>query len=398
MIIFSFLAIVLTCSISSASSMKTEIDGNIDAQFRSANNQSDAETLGQNWSHENFSLLSTNTHAIFSLKNSKLEINWFNRYSQSDLYKKDFFATRLMNFPNQTVSRDVFRLSHKKQSQDALFESVLNQAFYEWDYDDSRFAFGRLFINYGQGEIFNPINPFNQPTGLTSQSNVGQGNDGFKVTIFSDPDTTWNFFLIGDKQVKGNDGSIDATTWLHGEFRLSDIWQIDYVLGRDQMRHKTGAQATYQSEESLLFSQVFYQTEIIDKNIPSTHLWDIMLGYDRRLTTDWHIRVEGGHQKTDQYLTIGNASQFNSRFLPSEYFVAVANEYQLHSLLKGSATVIHDFKSRFGYGLARLAYSFKESWEVDLFGFAPIYRNGNKIAPIQKLFTSDVGLSVRAFF
>ena len=78
--------------------------------------------------------------------------------------------------------------------------------------------------------------------------------------------------------------------------------------------------------------------------------------------------------------------------------MALANQVELHPLVKTSFTVIHDIKTQFGYGLARATYSIFQNWEAEVFGFAPIYKNGEKQNTVQRIITKDIGLALRAFF
>ena len=164
-----------------------ELSGNLEGQFRQSDNNTEAkEDLFQNWNNENFYLLYGNLNGKVEKDNSRVEANWFVRYSYSDLYEPNppYFATKIFTFPNELVARDLFKLQHKEQNGKEQVESILNKFYYEIDLGQKRLMLGRMYINYGLGEIFNPINPFNQPTGLTSISQVAQGNDGISYTHF----------------------------------------------------------------------------------------------------------------------------------------------------------------------------------------------------------------------
>lgn len=383
--------------------IETDFSGNVEGQFRhSQNNEEAKEDLFQDWDTENFRMLYGNINGKVEFGDSRIEANWFSRYSQSPLFdpgptifgeRDPYLATRIFTFPNKLVARDIFKLQHKKQEDEYQFESVLNKLYYEWDYEGHRFMFGRMYVNYGLGEIFNPINPFNQPTALTSVSQVAQGNDGFSFTFFVDDKHTIQFLLLGDKRIEGYDGQIDKTLWAHGEYLVSDDLQLDYVIGEDQERHKLGGQVSYQLEDALVFTQVLYQSENV-KDEPSDHLWDILVGYDRQMTAKWHIRFEGGYQKADSFLNAENLE----RFLPTEYFVALANVYEIHPLVKLNGTVINDIKSGFSYLITKATYNFYSNMEVEVFGYAPVSKGDDPENIAQKLVTTDVGLAIRAFF
>jgi hypothetical protein len=274
-----------------------------------------------------------------------------------------------------------------------MTESVLNKLYYEWEYEDQRFMFGRIYVNYGLGEIFNPINPFNQPTALTSTSQVAQGNDGFSYTIFIDEKHSIQFLLLGDKKINGYDGRISKTVWAYGEYQYNNNLQFNYVIGEDQERHKAGGQVSYQLENAMIFSQVFYQTKNL-KNKSSENLIDALLGYDQQLTNKWHLRFEGGYQEQNHYADPNNFE----RFLPTEYFAALINIYEFHPLLKASGTIINDVKSGFSYFIAKGTWNLSTNSELEIFGYTPMTKGSKTDNLSQKLVTSDAGVAYRAFF
>lgn len=386
------------------SKVESDFSGNIEGQARhSWNNPEAKEDLFQDWDDEDFFLGYGNLSGKFDFSDSRLEANWFVRYSQSNLYDppanalgvdEPYLATRIFTFPNQLVARDIFKLQYEQQTGNHLTESVLNKFFYEWDYDEHRFMVGRMYINYGLGEIFNPINPFNQPTGITSISQVSQGNDGVSFTFFASDRHNIQFLLLGDKRVEDYSGDIDRTIWAHGEYQINDEFQLDYVIGEDQKRQKAGGQATYRFEEAMVFFQVLYQSEYVD-NDPSENLWDILLGYDQQLTSLWHLRFEGGYQKQDRNLGLNN---FGERFLPTEYFIAFANVYEIHPLMKLNLTLTNDIKSGFTYLITKITYDLGHDMEAEFFGFVPAAKGDSTDNMAQKLVTSDLGLALRAFF
>jgi hypothetical protein len=396
--------LVIVFNLCTAFAVETEISGNLEGQVRNSTNNPVAKEapLFQDWDQENFYLVYGNLHGKVEFGESRIEANWFARYSESNLYdpaplgpfeRDPYFATKIFTFPNRLVARDIFQMQHIEQSGTHQTESILNKFYYEWDDEDQRFMLGRLYVNYGLGEIFNPINPFNQPTALTSTSQVAQGNDGVSFTFFVKDNHMIQFLFLGDKRIENYDGAINRTLWIHGELQPTDKLQIDYVLGEDQSRNKIGSQVSYQFEESLMFFQFLYQTELITPEA-SVHLWDVLVGYDRQLTSKWHLRFEGGYQKQDDYANPGTFT----RFLPTEYFAALANVYEVHPLVKVSGTLVNDIKSGFSYLIAKGTYSITKSTEVEAFGFSPISKGDSTDNLAQKLVTTDIGISLRTFF
>lgn len=400
------LFLIFICTSIAWSKVETEISGNIEGQARNSWNNPEADDLLQDWDQEQFYLLYGNLNGRLDFGNSRFEANWFVRYSQSDLYDPEpnifgrsdpYVATQFYTFPNTLVARDIFKLQYERQDGDHQLESVLNKFYYEWNYNEHRFMIGRMYVNYGLGEIFNPINPFNQPTGLTSIQQVAQGNDGISFTFFATDSHMIQFLLLGDKRHEDYDGEITKTVWAHGEYQYSDKLQLDYVIGEDQKRQKVGGQLTYRFEEAMVFTQVLYQTEYVDDE-PSDNLWDVLLGYDQQLTSLWHIRFEGGYQKRDELIQRDDTNFFGDRFLPTEYFVALANVYEIHPLVKLSATIVNDVKSGFTYLIGKGTYDLGHNMEVELFGYAPVSQGDSVENPAQKLVTTDAGLALRAFF
>lgn len=181
---------------------------------------------------------------------------------------------------------------------------------------------------------------------------------------------------------------------MHGEYRVDDKLTVDYVVGEDQKRQKLGGQASYQFDQAMVFGQVLYQTEYTDKK-PSDNLWDILLGYDQQVTGKYHLRFEGGYQKKD---TFASLTSFNNRFLPSEYFAAISNIYEIHPLVKLSGTFINDVKTGFTYFIGKSTFSLSNNIESEIFLYSPVGKGSQTDILAQKLITTDVGVALRAFF
>jgi hypothetical protein len=379
----------------SQSKIGSEVSGNMEVQGRhSWNNDLAKEDLAQNWDEEDFYLIYGNLNGKLKFKNSKLEANLFGRHSRSDLYEAPYLAPTIFTYPNKLVARDVFKLQHIEEGENYRTEYILNKLYYEWDYDENRFMAGRIYINYGLGEVFNPINPFNQPTALTSISQVAQGNDGVNFAFFVNEKYTIDFYFLGDKSLEGYEGQIERTLWAHGEYQVTNDFQADFVIGEDQNRHKLGGQLEYSLSEAMLFMQTLYQTDYTD-DTESHPLWDVLLGYDQQLTNKLHLRGESGYQKQNRYLTAGS---INDRFLPIEYFLAIAAQYEIHPLVQLGGTVVNDIKSGFTYFITKNTIDLGHSTEFEIFAYIPLAKGDTIENPAQKLVTTDVGLALRTFF
>ena len=391
---------ILFFSFASFAQFETDVSGNIEGQARHSWNNGLADDLAQDWKSEDFYLLYGNLNAKVDFKTSRIEANVFGRHSESNLYKDRqaplpaYFAPQIFNFPNKLVARDIFKLKYETQSDNSRSEYILNKLYYEWDYDEHRFMAGRIYINYGLGEIFNPINPFNQPTGLTGISQIAQGNDGMNFTFYKSDKHTIDFFFLGDKSIDGYEGQINKTVWAHGEYQYTDKLQLDYVIGEDQKRNKLGGQIKYDFSEAMVFVQALYQTEYTDKT-ESENLWDAMFGFDQQVNNKWHVRMEGGYQKRNRF---ANLTNINERFLPTEYFIALSNQYDIHPLVKLTGTIINDIKSGFTYFITRNTVNLGFSTEADIFANIPMAKGTHIENPAQKLVTTDIGIALRKFF
>ena len=401
-----FLLCVLSLSTFAA---ETSIEGNIEVQGRHSWNNDEAQSLPfpitQDWNEADSYLMVGNLNPKLELENSRFEANWFLRHSVSELYRDSYLAPRIFTFPNKLVARDLFKLQYRHDGADSQTDSVINKLYYEWSLAQHRVSLGRIFINYGTGEIFNPINPFNQPTGLTSINNVAQGNDGAQIKFFLNDKHTLDFIVLGDKSLEKYEGHIDRTLWIHGELQASGELQIDYVGGQDQKRNKIGGQLSYTFTEAMVFFQTLYQSSYFEDDFQDSHsLLDMMLGYDEQLTAKWHLRLEAGYQKKNEVF-IFNPNSIGDRFLPVEYFIALANQYEIHPLVKIGGTVISDFTTGFTYFIARSTFSLGSNIEADIFAFTPLAKGktdnssrnqANNLA--QKFVTQDLGVALRAFF
>jgi hypothetical protein len=399
-ILIACLFFIQTTHIWSQSKLDGEFSGNVEAQARhSWNNEAAQDDLFQDWEEEDFYLIYGNLNGKVNFRNSRMEANLFARHSQSDLYRDQspmppLLATQIFTFPQKLVARDIFKLNHEEEGDTYRSEYVLNKLYYEWDYDEHRFTGGRMYINYGQGEIFNPINPFNQPTGLTAISQVAQGNDGLNFTFYANEKHTIDYYFLGDKTLDGYEDQIEKTLWIHGEYQVSNVFQLDYVLGEDQNRHKIGGQVRYNFSEAMVFLQTLFQTDYTDDK-ESHALWDVLLAYDQQINNKFHLRVESGYQKKNRHATL---ESITDRFLPSEYFIAMAGQYEIHPLVKLGGTFINDIKTGFTYFIMRNTFDLGHDTEAEIFGYLPVAKGSDFENPAQKLVTTDIGMALRTFF
>ena len=78
--------LVIVFNICTAFAVETEISGNLEGQVRNSTNNPVAKEapLFQDWDQENFYLVYGNLHGKVEFGESRIEANWFARYSESN--------------------------------------------------------------------------------------------------------------------------------------------------------------------------------------------------------------------------------------------------------------------------------------------------------------------------
>lgn len=378
---------------------KAGLQGNLELQTRVSKNSTAARAtpLNQNWTDGQFSMAHGNLNFKSQFKESRVEVNWFFRHAQSSLYQEQRKNVNLINFPNVLVSRDVFKLQYNRQDKDFQTDSILNSFYYELDGEDSSFLIGRMIINYGSGHFFNPINPFNQPLGLTNQRNIHQASDGMMASFYPSTRSKINFFLLGDKNQEDYENQITRTLWIQGDYKLSEYLRANYVIGEDQRRNKGGGELRYEESSYALFIQALYTSNLINRK-PSENLFDVVFGASRKMGERWKLSLETGYQERDRRISTLNALNFEDRLLPYEFFVAPGVEVTLSDRWSSQTHIVYDPKAKFVFGKTRLSWDFSRYTALDFFASAPLSIKREEASLGQRLLTTDVGLALRLMF
>lgn len=377
--------------------IRSEFSGNLDAQAKKLKNSNTAEKLDQNWDEEDMLLIYTNIKARVHFRRSKMNINWFLRYSQSDLYKDDYVAPRFSVYPNNVVTRNIFKLEKVDEADGAVSESILNELNYEWGDDETVFNIGRMPVTFGEGFVFNPINPFMLPTAFSTLQNINQGNDGMKFSIQSDKDFKFHFYIFGDKQFTDYNGQITRTLMFRGDWDYSDQVHINYVLGEDQKRHKYGFEVRYSFDGGQAFAQAVRNSQRLDKEDPADNgLFHYVLGYEKDLTHNLSSRIEVG--KFDQDNTFVEAA-YNQNFLPQKNFVALINSITLTDLVKVQLNGSVDPKSGFSFFHMNVNHQYDKTLQFHVFMSGPMSRAKDESQfAAQRVFAGEFGLGFRSVF
>ena len=334
-----------------AENIKLEFSGNLDAQVKQLHNPDSAKSLqsqktADDWQDEGLYLLYTNINAKFLIKkHTKIELNWFARYAQSNIFNSNYQAPQYSLYPNQVVARDVFKLEQVDINDTNRIDSTLNRFTYEWGDEESKAKFGRMWVQYGNGMVFNPINPFNYPLMFSTLQNIHQGNDGMEFFFNTDPRLKLYLYLFGDKGLTNDDEQVSRTIILRGDWQYSNRVNINYILGEDQKRHKYGFELNYGLDDGALITQIVRNTKRLDKD-DSEGLTQLVFGIEKDLSVNWALRLEAGHNPQDTQ--VGN-SLYNAYMPPQEKFIALVTSVQFTELVKLRLNLTTDPTTDFSY-------------------------------------------------
>lgn len=379
--------------------VRSEFSGNLDAQVKGLKNTNTAKDAGQDWNEETMNLIYSNIRGRVYFKRSKMNINWFLRYSQSELYKDNYVAPTFSLYPNTVITRDIFKLEKidKDGENGTVTESILNEFNYEWGDDETVFNVGRIFVEYGEGFVFNPINPFYLPLGFSTLQNIRQGNDGMKFYVQSEKDFRFHFYIFGDKQFTDYNGQITRTIMFRGDWDYSSQLHINYILGEDQKRHKYGFEVRYAFDQGQVYGQAVRNSQRLDKEDPGDNgLFHYIVGYEKDLTHNWTSRLEFGKHDTDN--TYGEAI-YQQSFLPQKNFIALANQFRLTDLVKVSLNGSVDPNSGFSYAHMNVNHEYSKALQFHVFISGPMSRAKSEPEfASQRVFAGEFGLGLRSQF
>lgn len=408
MILTTFLTIAV-CFLTSeqliaAENFKLHLSGNLDAQLKQLHNPDSAQTIAsqktsEDWQDETLYLLYTNINAkILIKKHTKVEMNWFARYGVSEIFNENYQAPLYSLYPNEVVARDIFKLEQVDLNGQSRLDSTLNRFTYEWGDEESKAKFGRMWIQYGNGMIFNPINPFNYPLMFSTLQNVHQGNDGFEFFFNTDPKLKLYLYLLGDKRLTDYDEEITRTILLRGDWQYSNRLNINYILGEDQKRHKYGLELNYGLDNGAVMLQVVRNTKRIDKE-DSEGLTQYGLALERDISANWTIRLEGGHNPQDE---MAGSTLYSAYMPPQENFIAAITSVQLTGLVKLRLNLTADPKTDFSYFHMDVNHQYDEKLQFHVFFSSALSNNESKAIREQQtaqlMLPTEFGLGLRSEF
>lgn len=381
-----------------AKDFNVDFAGSFGLQAKSIENSQTADKFGQDWDKEQAQIGYANVDVQLEVLNNKIDANWFVRHAQSDLFDQDkeYSAPFYFNFPNRVVSRNIFKLRQIEESDEGVTESILNQFVYEWGDDDTSFTIGRMFIEFGEGYFFNPIDPFMLPLALSTLQGVQQGNDGLSFHFDKKSDLRVNLYLLGDKQFTDFDGRITRTIFLHGDWDYSKQTHINYILGEDQKRHKYGFEIKHSFDAGLVYAQAVRHSQRLDKEEEDDNgLGHYILGYEKDLTRNLTSRIELGTHDIDDTFP---EAQYERNFLPVEDFIGITNLYHFNDRNFAIIQGLTDTNTQMLYLQGSFTHQLKKYFEIKVFAKGVVARSNDEDDSEQRTIPREFGMAFQSQF
>jgi hypothetical protein len=376
----------------------SKIRGTFGLQTKRLENSATADDFGQDWEKDDAFVGYANMDVKLEILNSKFDANWFVRHAESDLYDQDkeYVAPFYFNFPNRVVSRNVFKTRHIQEGDNSRTESIVNQFIYEWGDQDTSFTVGRMFIEFGEGYFFNPIDPFMLPLALSTLQGVQQGNDGMAFAIDKQSDIVVNLYLLGDRQFTDFDGRITRTIFIHGDWNYSKQTHVNYILGEDQKRHKYGFEIKHNFDQGLIYTQVVRQSQRLDKEEEDDKgLGHFLVGYEKDLTKNLTTRLEFGKHDIDDTFP---EAEYERNFLPVEDFVGISNLYRFNDQNFAIIQGLTDTQTRMLYLQGNFTHRLKKWFEVKVFAKGVVARSKDDDDSAQRTIPREFGMAFQSQF
>lgn len=342
----------------------------------------------ENWdSPTDFYFVHGNFNPKLRVEKHTFENSVFYRRADSTIYRTNTLVKEPLLFPKDLMAREAIDMTMHLESPTYRSDLIIHKLSYVYEFDKFRWEMGRFFINYGLGETFNPVNPFNLPTGLFVINDISQGSDGARTTWFLNDNVDFNFYALGSKDYLDPNRSVHPTFYAQMEMRL-DTFQMNLSGGLDQRRTKGGGQLSYSFTDYLAFFQGFYQSSL-DKR---QSLTDMVFGLDRQMTQYWHMRIEASYQENDKTEFI------SSRFLPQEYMIALAQEFEAHPLVKLKPVLTFDPESYQTYGIFKVTINATQNFDMEFYGMQYLLNRPHKEVLRQKIMNGEAGIRGQYFF
>ncbi len=314
--------------------------------------------------------------------NFQFNYRFLARHAQSSLFNTDFTKDQL-NSPNKFILREFTDLTIDKERENSRSELTPSELKLSYNYQDFKLSLGRFIINYGQGQFYNPINPFSIPTSLMEINEVPLAVDGLHLNAYFSDSSSLDFYLLPDKE------SQETSKWL--KFKINtEQTTLTFVAGQDQDSFKYGCEGSLSWDPYLFYAQIVAQDKLENDN--SHFSFDKSLGAERQFTQDFFAKFEYHH--------LPNYASARREFfvLSQEHTFALLTRWQLHPLYKLESSLLVDPENFFTFLFLKGIYNWKANLDFSTFVKGRIAQGSDEMTTLQKRIGKEFGLLVQYYF
>lgn len=390
---------LFNCLATNAFSIEIDAKKDIELEYQTKTlNQSKNDTNSSSeWDNENVQQLSGHIEFDLSLWDHKFSGSGFFLIAKSELIDEENQTNIYSPYPQYVVGRDLFKLYHQKTTGNTYEYGAINRFEYEWGDDEFSVSAGRLFVDFGHGATFNPINPFHLNTSFSNSSLAKLGNDGMKFKIHRDEQLKINIYIFGDKRFTSYEKKVTRSIILHGDWQLNSDTHINYILGEDLKRHKYGFEISKSLEESMIFAQFIKLSQRIDsESAKARGLSHNIIGVKHNFNSSFKSTLEIGKNEISSFQ--GEVTYIN--YLPLETYMAVHSTYDFSEKVSLSINYAVDTKSKFSYLKVELPYNFHKNYQLRVFSSGPASSTDKSVATYaeQSTIPYEFGVALKAVF
>lgn len=386
----------------SASAQVIEFDKEsvVEAQVKNLTNSDQAKEVGENWDSEPLSSVYSNMDFNLKLFEHKFKASWFLRHGSSELFANDRLGLNYHFFPRSVIARDLIKMQYVHETRTTRTESILNRFTYEFGDEEFKFKIGRMYINWGDGYLANPINPFNVAGFNGGLAKFNQGNDGLEATIQTDDRLRLRIYVMQDRSFRNyRDERVTRTFMLQGEWQYKPDTQVQYILGEDQKRHKYGLQVKKSFEKGMAYFQAVRFSQRLDRQEAGEKgLSHFIVGTEYIFIPKLTTRLEFGTQEFAEDLD--EANQLSTTFIPLNRIMAIANKYQFSE--QNISNLVYGLDGNSGFSFLSLDHNYipKKNHEVFARVIAPISETDTNGAlyTLQRTLATEASVGYRFFY
>lgn len=400
--VVAFFTLVLSSFSSNVYSQMIEFDKEsvLEAQYKNLSNSDQAKDAGQDWDSEQLGSVYSNMDFNLKIFEHKFKATWFLRHGSSELFADDRLGLNYHFFPRKVIARDLIKMQYTHETRTTRTESILNRFTYEFGDEEFKFKIGRMYIDWGDGYIANPINPFNLPGFNGGVAKFNQGNDGLEATIQTDDRLRLKIYALQDRSFRDyQDERVTRTFFLHGWWQYKPDTEIQYILGEDNKRHKYGLQVKKSFEKGMAYFQAVRFSQRLDKQEAGEKgLSHFIVGTEYMFIPKLTTRIEFGKQEFAPELN--EANHLSTTFIPLKRIMAIANSYQFND--QHSANLVYGLDGNSKFSFLNLDYTFEPRENHELFSrvLAPLSETeaDESLGTLQQALATEVTLGYRFFY